>query len=41
MGPDTDNMVGDNESGSPGRPVSSVLQLPSESKHSHARTRVP
>ena len=30
MGPDPENKVGDQESGSPGRPVSSRLQVPGE-----------
>ena len=34
-----ENRVGDQDIGSPGRPVSSGLQVPSESRHCHARTR--
>ena len=30
MGPDPENRVGDQENGSPGRPVSSGLQVPGE-----------
>ena len=40
-GPDPENRVGDQESGSPGRPVSSGLQVPSEPGHCRARTRPP
>jgi len=32
MGPDTENRVGDQDIGSPGRPVSSGLQVPSEGR---------
>ena len=39
MGPDSENRVGDQDSGSPGRPVSSGLQVPGEPGHCHARTR--
>ena len=38
-GPDPENRVGDQDSGSPGRPVSSGLQLPGETGHCRARTR--
>ena len=38
-GPDTENRVGDQNNGSPGRPVSSVLQVLSEPGHCRARTR--
>ena len=38
-GPDPENRVGDQDTGSPGRPVSSGLQVPSEPGHCHARTR--
>jgi len=38
-GPDLENRVGDQDTGSPGRPVSSGLQVPSEPRHCHARTR--
>ena len=41
MGPDPENKVGDQDIGSPGRPVSSGLQVPSESGHCQARTRPP
>ena len=33
MGPDPENRVGDQETGSPGRPVSSRLQVPGEPGH--------
>jgi len=36
-GPDPENRVGDQGTGSPGRPVSSGLQVPGE--HCSARTR--
>jgi len=39
MGPDLENRVGDQDIGSPGGPVSSGLQVPSEVRHFHARTR--
>jgi len=38
-GPDPENRVGDQDIGSPGRPVSSGLQVPGELGHCHARTR--
>ena len=38
-GPDPENWVGDQDNGSPGRPVSSGLQVPSEPGHCRARTR--
>jgi len=38
-GPVPENMVGDQDIGSPGRPVSSELQVPSDPGHCHARTR--
>jgi len=41
MGPDPKNRVGDQDSGSPGRPVSSRLQVPSEPGHCRAKTRPP
>ena len=41
MGPDPENRVGDKDTGSPGRPVSSGLQVPGEPKHCYARTRPP
>ena len=40
-GPDPENRVGDQDIGSPGRPVSSVLQVPGERGHCCARTRPP
>jgi len=40
-GPDPENRVGDHDSGSPGRPVFSGLQVPSEPGHCRARTRPP
>ena len=40
-GPDPENRVGDQENGSPGRQVSSGLQVPSELGNCHARTRNP
>jgi len=41
MGPDLENRVGDQDPGSPGRPVFSGLQVPGEPGHCHARTRPP
>ena len=41
MGPDLENRVGDEDIGSPGRPVSSGLQVPGELGHCRARTRPP
>jgi len=38
-GPDPENRVDDQDIGSPGRPVSSVLQVPGEPEHFRARTR--
>jgi len=38
-GPDPENRVGDQDTGSPGRPISSVLQVPGEPGHCRARTR--
>ena len=38
-GPDPENTVGDQDIGSPGRPVSSGLQVPCEAGHCRARTR--
>jgi len=38
-GPDPENRVGDQDTESPGRPVSSGLQLPGEPGHCRARTR--
>ena len=40
-GPDTENRVGDQDTGSSGRPVYSGLQVLSETVHCHARTRPP
>ena len=39
-GPDPENRVSDQDTGSPGRPVSSGLQVPAEPGHC-ARTRPP
>ena len=41
MGPDPENWVGDQDIGSPGTPVSSGLQEPSEPGNCCARTRPP
>ena len=41
MGPDQENRVGDQENGSPGRPVSSGLQELGEQEHCRARPRTP
>jgi len=41
IGPDPENRVGDQDIGSPGRPVSSGLQVPDELGHCRARTRHP
>jgi len=38
-GPVLENRVGDQDTGSPGRPVSSGLQVPGEPGHCRARTR--
>ena len=40
-GPDPENRVGDQETGSPGRPVSSGLQAAGEQGHCRERTRAP
>jgi len=40
-GPDPENRVGDQGTGSPGRPVSSGLLVPGEPGHCRARTRPP
>ena len=40
-GPDPENRVGDQDIGSPGRPVSSGLQVPGEPVNCRARTRPP
>ena len=41
MGPDPENRVADQDIGSPGRPVSSGLQVPGKPGHCRARTRPP
>ena len=41
MGPDPENWVGGQDTGSPGRAVSSELQVPSEPGLCYARTRPP
>jgi len=41
MGPDPENRVGYQDTGSPGWPVSSGLQVPGELGHCCARTRPP
>jgi hypothetical protein len=38
---DSENRVGDQDIGSPGRPVCSGLQVPGEPGHCRARTRLP
>jgi len=40
-GPEPENRVGDQDIGSPGRPVSSRLQVPGEPGHCRERTRPP
>ena len=40
-GPAQENRVGEQDIGSPGRPVSSGLQVPHEPGHCRARTRPP
>jgi len=40
-GPDPENRVGDQDTGSPGRSVSSGLQVPGGPGHYRARTRPP
>jgi len=40
-GPDPENRVDDRDIGSPGRPLSSGLQVPGEPGHCRARTRPP
>ena len=40
-GPDPENRVGDQDNGSPGRPVSSGLQVSGEPGHCRVRTRPP
>jgi len=39
--PDPVNRVGDQDTGSPGRPLSSGLQVPGEPGYCRARTRTP
>ena len=39
--PDPENRVGDQDMGSPGRPVSPGLQVPGQPGHFRARTRPP
>ena len=39
-GPAPENRVGDQDTGNPGRPVSLGLQVPEESGHCRARTRL-
>jgi len=39
--PDPENTVGDQDTGSPSRPVSSGLQVPGEPRHCRARTTHP
>jgi len=41
MGPDPENVVGDQDIGSQSRPVSSGLQVPGEPGHCRTRTRPP
>ena len=41
MGPDPENRVVEQDNGSPGRPVSSGLQVSGEPGHFRARTRPP
>jgi len=41
MGPDPETRVGDQGTGSPGRPISSGLQVPGEPGHCRAKTRSP
>jgi len=40
-GPDPENREGDQDVGSPGRPVSSELQVPGEPGHCRAKSRPP
>ena len=40
-GPDPENRVGNQDTGNPGRPVSSGLQVSGEPRHCRARTRPP
>ena len=40
-GSDPENWVGDQDTGNPGRPVSSGLQVPGEPGHCRARTKLP
>ena len=39
-GPDPENRVGDQDNGSPGRPVSAVLQVPDGARHCCAISRL-
>ena len=39
--PNSEKSVGDQDTGSPGRPLSSGLQVPGEPGHCHERTRPP
>jgi len=41
VGPDPENRVGDEDTGSPGKPLSSGLQVPGEPGYFPARTRPP
>ena len=41
MGPDPESRVGDQDTGSPGRPIYFGLQVPGEPGHCRARTRPP
>ena len=41
MGPDPENRMSIQENGSPGRPVSSGLQVPVELEHCRAKIRNP
>ena len=41
MGPDLENRVGDQDTGSPGRPVSSRLQVPGEPGHLSCENKTP
>jgi len=40
-GPDPEDRVGDQDTGNPGRLVSSGLKVPGEPGHCRARTRLP
>ena len=41
MGPDPENRVGDQDTGNPGRAVSSGFQVPGEAGHCRARASPP